>query len=124
MYMDLQKLDGEWSVCQLRSAVGLDKEKPFLFLGKTDRELSAVCPTEYCKSLDCVKQEDGWCGFRVEGTLDFSLIGILAEISAILAGADIGIFVISTFDTDYVWVKKERWEDTKAILEENGYQFR
>lgn len=71
-----------------------------------------------------MKQEDGWCGFRVEGTLDFSLIGILAEISAILAGADIGIFVISTFDTDYVWVKKERWEDTKAILEENGYQFR
>lgn len=42
--MDLQKLDGEWSVCQLRSAVGLDKEKPFLFLGKTDRELSLFVP--------------------------------------------------------------------------------
>ena len=122
--MNLQKLEGDWSVCRLRSTVGLDFNEPFLFLGKSDQELSAVCSVELSDFLDCEKKEDGWRGFRIEGTLEFSLIGVLAKISAILAGKGVGIFVISTFDTDYVWVKSEHWDDAVDALQRNGYQFK
>ena len=122
--MELERLDGEWSVCRLWSLARLDLTAPYLFVGKTDGELSAVCPTGLCSSLDCEKREDGWRGFRVAGTLDFSLIGGLSGISSVLAAEGIGIFVISTYDTDYVWVKGEQWAKAAAALERKGYRFR
>lgn len=51
--MKLKRLDGEWSVCKLSSAVGLDWNAPYLFVGKTDNELSVVCPLKLCETLDC-----------------------------------------------------------------------
>ncbi|MBQ6529664.1 MAG: ACT domain-containing protein, partial [Clostridia bacterium] len=58
----------------------------------------------------------------IEGTLDFSLIGILAKISAILADNKIGIFVVSTYNTDYVLTKAENFEKAVTLLKENGYK--
>ena len=52
-----------------------------------------------------IEREDGWRGFRIQGILDFSLIGILSKLSGILADNKIGIFAISTFNTDYILVK-------------------
>lgn len=57
-----------------------------------------------------LEREDGWKGFRIAGQMDFSLIGILAQITDILARHEIGVFVVSTFDTDYVFVKEENYE--------------
>ena len=67
-------------------------------------------------------REDGWKAFRVAGTLDFSLIGILSEICGILAENKISVFVISTFDTDYVLTKKENYQRALALLETAGYE--
>jgi hypothetical protein len=57
-----------------------------------------------------VAREDGWRGFRIEGVLDFSLIGILSLISTILADNQIGIFAVSTYNTDYILVKDENFD--------------
>ena len=54
-----------------------------------------------------VAREDGWKAFRVAGTLDFSQTGILLKISTLLAEENISIFAISTFNTDYILMKKE-----------------
>ena len=67
-------------------------------------------------------REDGWKGFRIEGVLDFSLIGILSKISTILAENKIGIFAVSTYNTDYILVKEENFERALSVLSEAGYE--
>ena len=59
---------------------------------------------------------------RIEGVLDFSLIGILSKISAILAENRIGIFAVSTYNTDYILVKEENFEKALSVLEDCGYR--
>ena len=66
-------------------------------------------------------EEDGWRAFRIQGELDFSLIGILAGISAVLAENKIGIFVVSTYNTDYVLTKADDFERALGLLESRGY---
>jgi len=66
-------------------------------------------------------REDGWKGFRIEGILDFSLIGILSKISAILADNKIGIFAVSTYNTDYILVKEGDLERAAQALSKAGY---
>ena len=68
-----------------------------------------------------INREDGWRGFRIEAILDFSLIGILSKISTILAENKIGIFVVSTYNTDYVFVKDNSYEKAMNILSDAGY---
>ncbi|MBO4702196.1 MAG: ACT domain-containing protein, partial [Lachnospiraceae bacterium] len=69
-----------------------------------------------------IEREDGWNGFRIQGILDFSLIGILSKLSTILAENEIGIFVVSTYNTDYILVKSENFEKAMSVLEEQGYR--
>ena len=78
---------------------------PIFFIGKTYEELSIVCPEEL--QLDSIEREDGWTALEVMGPLAFSMTGIMSQISGALASADISIFAISTFDTDYILVKQE-----------------
>ncbi|MBQ6834574.1 MAG: ACT domain-containing protein [Lachnospiraceae bacterium] len=119
--MKIKKIDGNFTVCKVDdySCVKLDAE--FCFVGKTDEENSLVCLTKDVPE-QTVEREDGWRAFRIEGILDFSLIGILAKIALLLAEEAIGIFVVSTFNTDYVFVKKENEERALKKLEENGYE--
>ena len=92
----------------------------YCFTGKTDRENSLVCLTQDTPA-NTTDREDGWRGFRIEGILDFSLVGILSKISAILADARIGIFAVSTFNTDYIFIKQPDEEKALEKLAENGY---
>ena len=85
-----------------------------------DEELSVVC------SIDSVPQnaiecDNGWKAFRIQGILDFALIGILSKISTILANNEIGIFALSTYNTDYILVKEENFERAINVLECEGY---
>ena len=98
---------------------GLDSE--FFFIGKTDEEISLVCKTEDTPA-GTIEREDGWNGFRIQGILDFSLIGILSKLSTILAENEIGIFAVSTYNTDYILVKSENFEKAMSVLEEQGYR--
>ena len=98
--MELKKLDGSFSVCKVvdYSMVNLN--------------------STYC----FIEREDHWKAFRIQGILDFSLIGILSEISTLLAKKSIGIFAISTYNTDYILMKEEQFENAVRILAEAGYR--
>ncbi len=69
-----------------------------------------------------IKRDDGWKAFCIQGILDFSLIGILSKIAAILADNDISIFVASTYNTDYVFVKSQNYQRGLEILKSAGYE--
>jgi len=120
--MTLEGLKGEFTVCKLHSLEGLSGGGSFRFLSVTDKEISLVCPSEDVP-VSAIFGEDGWKSFRVEGQLDFSLVGVLSELSAILAKEKIGIFVTSTYDTDYLFVKKENYARAIAALTAEGHTF-
>lgn len=113
--MKLKTLDQEMSVCKVVSISDIDLNGKFFFIGKTDEEISLVCLTSDVPD-NTTDRVDGWRTFRIEGVLDFSLIGILSEISKVLAENKIGIFVVSTYNTDYILVKKENLQKAQQVL--------
>lgn len=119
--MEIKRLEYDFSVCKVvdYSQVNLDDE--YCFIGKTDEEKSVVFITEHVPD-NVIECEDGWKAFRIEGILDFGLIGILAKISALLAEREIGIFAISTYNTDYILTKKENYYIALEALSDAGYQ--
>ena len=119
--MEIKALTDLFSVCKVEDATQIDLSKDFCFIAKTDEEISLVCPTKNVPAVTSAR-DDGWRGFRIQGTLDFSLIGILAKISAILAEQRIGIFAISTYNTDYIFVKEENFAKALKSLAEHGYK--
>ena len=118
--MKLKVLPQALTVCKLADATAIDLNQDFYFLARTDEELSLVCRTENTPA-NTTDRDDGWRGFRIEGVLDFSLIGILSKLSAILAEHKIGIFAVSTFNTDYILVKEENFNRALRALAEKGY---
>lgn len=118
--MILKQLPYELTVCKVADISEIDFGMEFYFIGKTDEEISLVCKTEDAP-LGIIEREDGWRGFRIEGVLDFSLVGILSKISGILADNNIGIFAVSTYNTDYILVKSESFEDAMNSLRVAGY---
>ena len=119
--MEIKKLNQDFSVCKVMdySLVNLNAE--YSFIEKTDEEKSLVCVTSDVPP-NVIQRDDGWKGFRIQGILDFSLIGILSKIAEILAKNSISIFVISTYNTDYVLIKKENYQKALDILEHSGYE--
>lgn len=105
---------------RLSDLSGIDLSIPFQFLSVTDRELSLVCPTERVPAAT-VEREDGWRAFRIAGQLDFSLVGVISAITTLLASRKIGVFVVSTFETDYVLVKQEHQEAALSLLSDAGH---
>lgn len=118
--MELKVMPHDLTVCKVRAVENIDLSKSFYFIGRTDEELSLVCKTEDTPA-DTTDRDDGWKGFRIQGILDFSLIGILSRLSGILADNGIGIFAVSTYNTDYILVKKENFERAMSVLASAGY---
>ena len=118
--MELKTIPYRFTVCKLMSVGDLPSGIDFCFTAKTDEEISLVCKTEDVPEKTLVR-DDGWKGFRIEGVLDFSLIGILSKISAILAENKVGIFAVSTYNTDYIFVKEENFDKAINALKDNGY---
>lgn len=118
--MELAKLSYKLTVCKVKNVSDIDMQSEFFFIGKTDEELSLVCKTEDTPQ-ETIERDDGWKGFRISGVLDFSLIGILSKLSGILAEHKIGIFAVSTYNTDYILVKEENFEKALNVLAEEGY---
>ena len=118
--MELKKIPYRLTVCKVADISEIDINADFYFIGKTDEEVSLVCRTEDAPSLT-IERDDGWRGFRIQGILDFSLIGILSRLSGILAEHEIGIFAVSTYNTDYILVKEENFERALSVLNSEGY---
>lgn len=118
--IQLQILKKEFAICKLEDLSQIDFSDDFLFIGKTDEEISLVCGIDRipANSKECDKI---WRAFRIEGVLDFSLIGILSKISTVLADNKIGIFAVSTFNTDYIFTKAESFDKAIDVLKNAGY---
>lgn len=118
--MTLVILKESFSVCRLESIDEVDMAQPFTFLSVTDEEISLVCPKEHVPCR-CSKRADGWRAFKVQGELDFSLIGILAGLSGVLAQEGITIFAVSTYNTDYLLCREAMLHRAINALEEAGH---
>ena len=119
--MRIEKLTPDFSVCRVKDFSGVDFARDFVFTAKTDEEYSLVCPLDIVPE-NVIEREDRWTCLRIEGVLDFSLIGILANISSVLTAEGISIFALSTFNTDYILVKRENAEDACNALSKAGYE--
>jgi len=121
--LTLEILNDSYSVYQFDSDYKLDnifQKDEFFSITRTKDELSVVAKeNSFC---DYKNAENGWRILKIKGILDFSLTGIISRISSILADVNISVFVISTFNTDYVMIKNETLEKAAAVLRENGYE--
>ena len=120
--LKLAILDGEYAIHRLEPEQDIPSsvlKGDFFSITKTDEELSIVCDAHL--SVSSEKTEAGWSCIKVLGPLDFALTGILAKISSVLAEAEISIFALSTYDTDYILVKKDKLPVAKKALEKAGY---
>lgn len=119
--MEIQKINYNFSVCKVKDYSLIDLNCKYCFIGKTEEENSLVCITENIPE-NVIERDDGWKAFRIQGILDFSLVGILAKLASLLAENNISIFAVSTYNTDYVLIKQDKYEQALKILSGAGYK--
>lgn len=123
MKLTLEVLSKTIGVCKLDTAQAVPTwayQGEFFSITKTMEEISIVCSEENIpKDVLC---ERSWKVFKVQGTLDFGLVGILAKITTALANAGLGIFAISTYNTDYILVKEKDLQCAITALRNDGHE--
>ena len=113
----LNPLSDIFTICQLKDGQTIPAsilESEFYSITKTKDERSIV--TNCNTSFENLKSDKDWRGFKVEGILDFSSVGIINDITRPLKENGIGVFIISTFNTDYIFIKKESFQKAIEIL--------
>ncbi|MDD3416470.1 MAG: ACT domain-containing protein [Lachnospiraceae bacterium] len=118
--MQIEALPVALSVCKVSDYSQVDLNTELCFTAKTEEENSLVYPTSKLPD-NILDKEDGWQAMRIMGILDFSYIGIIVGITAVLANHAIGVFVISTFNTDYILVKAKDMAKALEVLRTKGY---
>lgn len=121
--LTMKLLRGKYGVCRLDKSDLIPEwmqNSDFLSITRTQEELSVVCSEESIPND--IKCEKDWRILKIEGPLDFSLVGILASISTVLAQKKISIFAVSTYDTDYILVKNKDIDSAIAALTSEGYE--
>ena len=111
----------EFSVCTVSDYSMVDLGAEYCFAGKTPEENSLVCAAEAVPS-NVLAREDGWKCLKIAGVLDFGLVGILSKLTGVLANCGIPVFAVSTFMTDYIFVKKENFQKAVGALQQSGYE--
>ncbi|MGB8012035.1 MAG: ACT domain-containing protein [Terriglobales bacterium] len=114
-------------MCQLASDAAIPAwalECRFFCVVRTCDELSIVCSEDVCSEdrIPDGARERGWVALKLEGPFPFSMTGVLASFLQPLAMAQIPIFAISTFDTDYVLIKHESFAAAVAALGSAGHE--
>ncbi|MBN2432292.1 MAG: ACT domain-containing protein [Acidobacteria bacterium] len=120
--MHLTILPGQLAICRRPADTSLPADLdrgPFFAYIRTPEELSIILPVENTPpDWQC---ERGWCGIKVAGPLDFSLVGVLHSLTAPLAQAGISLFAVSTFDTDYILVRRQDLDHARDVLSAAGH---
>ena len=122
--MTLELLPTPLAICRLSA----DAELPtwisgdFQSVTRTRSELSVVCEVDTVP--ETVHAEKGWRCLRVAGTLEFDLTGILASLITPLAKAQVSVFALSTFDTDYLLIKSGALNAALQVLQSEGHEIR
>ncbi len=121
VYTEIKVIDGSFSVCKVTDFSEVDPSKKFNFISATDEENSLICLTENVPD-NFTERIDGWRALKIQGVLDFSLIGILSKILGLLAEAKIGIAAVSTYNTDYIFFKETDLGKAVETLAEANYK--
>lgn len=119
----LRQLSGDYAVARLDQDAAVPDwadGEGFVSIGRTDDELSVVCRSDRVPAK--VRHEAGWACFKFQGPFAFDETGIALAVIQPLAEADIGIFLVSTFDTDYLLLKQENAERAVELLREAGHK--
>jgi hypothetical protein len=121
--MDLRVLDEALAVCRLSpdSLWPVPAGDGFYSVTRTNVELSIVCSESQAPVDRSARVETGWRALEVVGPLEFSMVGVLADLSGLLAAAEVSLFVISTYDTDYILVRSDSLEKAIGVLREGGH---
>jgi hypothetical protein len=119
--MKLNQVKGDFSIGRYDPNTDFKPltSRNFCSISRTPNEVTIVCESDLLPYGHSAR-EDGWACLQVDGILDFSLTGILSQITSTLAGAEISLFAVSTFDTDYVLVKEKTLQKAKAALRQAG----
>jgi hypothetical protein len=120
--LTLLVLDGIFAVCKLDPNVQIPEQdfQNFFSVTRTPKEISIVCLSAFVPNgAQC---SEDWRCFQIEGVFDFSTTGILSSVLEPLAKANIGIFAISTYDTDYILVKQNDLEKATQVLSNEGHR--
>jgi hypothetical protein len=111
-----------YAVCRLGAAEKIPAwalASGFCSVTRTGDELSILCSQELVP--EGVEAAKGWKSFKVEGKLPFNLVGVLYSLSSTLAQAGISIFAVSTYNTDYLFIKATDMEKGVAALRNAGH---
>jgi hypothetical protein len=121
--LTLETIPGRYAVCRLDPTVPFPEwasaAGAFSSVTRTAAELSVVC-AEAAVPVG-TRAEGGWRCLRVKGPLGFGLTGILASLAGPLASTGVSIFVISTYDTDYLLLQERDLERGAHALERAGH---
>ena len=121
--LTLSVLEGNYAICKLSPGERTPDwagRGEFWSVTRTREELSVVCAE--ANIPEAVNGDKGWRSLKVHGPLDFSLTGVIVSLARPLAEAGVSVFVISTYDTDYLLVKKEGLDRALAVLVESGHE--
>jgi uncharacterized protein len=121
--LQLDVLREVFAVCRLGAAEAIPEWSvggPFSSVTRTSHELSIVCLQQNVPMG--VKSEGNWRCFKVRGPLDFALTGIMASLTTVLAMNGVSVFVLSTFDTDYLLVRDHMLEKAFTALTAAGHK--
>jgi len=116
-------LQDEAGICRLPPAAAIPEWAylgEFFSITKTAEELSIVCLSRVVP--ESVEKDSGWKVLKIEGLLNFNLVGILAQVSAVLAESEVSIFAISTYNTDYILVKNRDFDVAVVVLRKDGHE--
>ncbi len=121
----LRLLPGRYAVCRLRPDApvpqwALRPGSTFSCVMRTPEELSVVCQEAAVPPFVNLA-EKGWRAFQLVGPVPFTTTGVISSLTAPLAAAGVGVFVLSTYDTDYVMVKEANLEKAQAALQAAGF---
>jgi hypothetical protein len=115
-------LPDTFAVCRLSPAASIPPwatEGDLFSITRTSQELSIVC--RQIVVPEAIQCERGWRCLQLAGPIPFSVVGVVAGLTAPLAEAGIGVFVLSTYDTDYLLVKQKDWTAALDVLRREGY---
>ena len=120
--LSLTILPDTFAICQLKESAPVPdwaRAGDFFSITRTNDELSIVCLQTNVP--EGTTGDKGWRCLKVQGPFDFSAVGIVASLAEPLARAGISIFVVSTYNTDYLLVKEGNLEKAVAVLSEQGH---
>ena len=122
--MNLSILNDKYSIYKFKSESALPAwiySSEFYSITKTRDEVSVVAIQTDLTSEDIICKNNDWRMIKIEGPLDFSIVGIIADLSAIFKKKNISIFTLSTYDTDYILLKQKDLDTGIQMLIENGH---